>query len=70
MSTIQQSALTDRDREIIAKACDLAELRGADAIRARTGETDITMAVAAAFGMAQDGLAELAAIIKRLTGEQ
>ena len=70
MTISQQSALTDRDRDIMAKARELAELRGADAIRACTGEADITMAVAAAFGVAQSLLAEQAAIINRLTGEQ
>ena len=59
--------LTGADRDTMARAVALADLRGA-AIREHTRERDLGMAMAAAFGEAQHLLAELVAIIGRLTG--
>jgi hypothetical protein len=67
MTTSQQSALTDRDRETMAKAGKLAAARS---VREYTGEADILTALVAAISEAQHLLAEQALIIKRLTGDQ
>lgn len=62
--------LTDVDRRIIAKAHEVAALKGTPSRRERYGETDSETARAAALGEAQFLLAELAAIIGRLDGGQ
>jgi hypothetical protein len=59
-----RGSLTDADRDLIAKARTLADLRGAD-IRRRTGESDLAMALASAVGEMQHTLRELAAVAER-----
>lgn len=62
------SALTERDRSIIARARELAGLDGIDAIAAATDAADPALAYGIAFGRAQSVLTELAAIAERLGG--
>lgn len=65
------SRLTGADRRMIARARELADAQGIDALRAilhDDPEADWTMVYGAAFGMAKYLLAELAAIIERLDG--
>ena len=63
------SSLTAADRRIIAKAHEVAALTSADSMREHYGQTDGDMARAAALGQAQFLLAEMAAIIARLTAD-
>ncbi len=63
-----KAELTDRQREVVAKARELAGLSGAEKIREHTGDTDAGMAYAVAFGEAQWDIRELLAIIAELTG--
>ena len=63
------TALIAADRDRIARARELAELSGADAVRELTGDEDIGMAYAVAFGRAQFHLRDLLAIIERPGGE-
>jgi hypothetical protein len=61
--------LTDDDRRIIARARELAALRGADAFCEHTGKTALDMAHAVALGQAQVTLGWLADIAERLGGD-
>ena len=56
--------LTDADRELIARARRLADLRGPD-MRRHAGTTDLGMAMATALGECQFVLRELIGIIER-----
>ena len=69
-TTTKQSSLTDVDRRIIANASELAALGAIDAIRKHAGQDDTAAALASVFGGAQFLLAELVAIVTRLSGEQ
>ena len=69
-TTTKQASLTEEDRRIIASARDLAALGGLDAIRNRAGQDDTAAALASVFGGAQFLLAELVAIIERMSGDQ
>jgi len=66
--TTQAPSLTEADRRAVAQALELAAVSGAGAVREHTGETDIGMAYACAFGEARHLLTELAAIAERLGG--
>jgi hypothetical protein len=59
------TGLTDTGRRLIARARELAGLRGPEAIRGHTGETDVALAYVYAFGQAQVILAELADSLER-----
>lgn len=56
-------SLTDRDRGIVARARKLATTTD---VTGHTGEDDLTMAYAVAFGEAQFLLGELAGLAERL----
>ena len=62
------ATLTDRDRDIIARARELAALDG-DGGRARSPASDSGTAYGRAFGSAQWFLGELADILDRLGGQ-
>jgi hypothetical protein len=62
------TGLTAADRDLVRRAREVAGLRGA-AVRERTGERDLGMAMATAFGEAQHLLGALAAIIERAAAE-
>ncbi len=62
------SRLTDADRDLIARARKMADLRGLDAIREHTGVGETDMAYAIAFGEAQHLLSELAIRLLTLGG--
>jgi hypothetical protein len=68
------TALTAADRSVIARARQLAAVRGEDAdaehvaLREHTGMTDIATGYACAFGEARHLLGELAALAERLAG--
>ena len=59
------SDLTERDRQTIARARELADIKGTDAIRNYADEDDPYFAVTAAFGTAQELLWQLARIAER-----
>jgi hypothetical protein len=63
------SGLTDAERLTIARARQLAEIRGADAVCDYTGAADAAMAYAEALGEAQHLLAVLAAIAEHGGGQ-
>ena len=63
-------ALTASDRRVITKAAELGAIHSPDALCEYTGYRDSGEAYAAAFSHAQILLAEQAAIITRLAGEQ
>jgi len=63
------TGLSGHDWLVIARARQLAALRGTDAIRAYTGTGDTDLAYAEALGEAQHLLGALAAIAERLGGD-
>lgn len=63
--------LTDADRGIIARSRKLADAGATlDALREHTGERDVDVSYACAFGEARHLLAELAAIADRLGDDE
>ena len=58
--------LAGHDRRTVARARELIVVAGADAVRERTGEADIAIAYACAWGEAREVIAGLLAIIGRL----
>jgi hypothetical protein len=61
--------LTDHDKQLIARARELAGLADLDAIREWTGRGETGMAYAAALGIAQETLRRLTDLAERLDGE-
>ena len=68
MTASSTSRLTDHDRDIIGRARKLEAVSGADAVREHTGEADIGMAYATAYGDARWSISELLGVIERLGG--
>lgn len=64
------SALTDLDREHIARARQLADLGSVDAIRQHTGEDDTMTALVNLLGETRWLLCELANAAERAAGER
>jgi hypothetical protein len=62
------SRLTEPNRKTLAKARQLADLKGMYTIREYTGEEKTELALGAALGTAQELLWQMAAIIDRLDG--
>ena len=63
------TALTSADRALIARARELAGIRGPAAVREHTGDSDPLGSYVAALGEAQELLAGLAAIAERPAGQ-
>ena len=59
-------ALTDADKQAIARVRDLAALRTTDAMRQHFGDKDGNMARAATLGALQDAATTLADLTERL----
>jgi hypothetical protein len=60
--------LTESDLDVIARARKLADVAGPGTVLEHTGENDLGMAYAVAFGQATYLLAELADRLERLGG--